>query len=160
MCIRDRTGLDVLEKIRSEDLISPAFIIMSGYDDFEFARRAVSLAAVEYLLKPFRPDDVIMAIQKSIKHLELIRSSYPDAPSPDSKKKSLAGNAIDFSLLHYPSREEHRMLELSLIHICIAITSANFLFINGSSLDLCLFLSDVYKRQFQYHPPCCGVLDD
>ncbi len=105
------TGLDVLEKIRSEDLISPAFIIMSGYDDFEFARRAVSLAAVEYLLKPFRPDDVIMAIQKSIKHLELIRSSYPDAPSPDSKKKSLAGNAIDFSLLHYPSREEHRLLE-------------------------------------------------
>ena len=57
------TGLDVLEKIRSEDLISPAFIIMSGYDDFEFARRAVSLAAVEYLLKPFRPDDVIMAIK-------------------------------------------------------------------------------------------------
>lgn len=105
------TGLDVLEKIRSEDLISPAFIIMSGYDDFEFARRAVSLAAVEYLLKPFRPDDVIMAIQKSIKHLELIRSSYPDAPSPDSKKKSLAGNTIDFSLLHYPSREEHRLLE-------------------------------------------------
>ena len=105
------TGLDVLEKIRSEDLISPAFIIMSGYDDFEFARRAVSLAAVEYLLKPFRPDDVIMAIQKSIRHLELIRSSYPDTPSPDSKKKSLAGNAIDFSLLHYPSREEHRLLE-------------------------------------------------
>ena len=78
------TGLDVLEKIRSENLISPAFIIMSGYDDFEFARRAISLAAVEYLLKPFRPDDVIMAIQKSIEHLEL---------------------------LHYPSREEHRLLE-------------------------------------------------
>lgn len=105
------TGLDVLEKIRSENLISPAFIIMSGYDDFEFARRAISLAAVEYLLKPFRPDDVIMAIQKSIKHLELIRSSYPEAPAPGGRKNSLSGNAIDFSLLHYPSREEHRLLE-------------------------------------------------
>ena len=104
-------GLDVLEKIRLEDRVSPAFIIMSGYDDFEFARRAVSLSAVEYLLKPFRPDDVVMAIQKSIKHLEVIRNNYPVSSSADSKKKSLTGSAIDFSLLHYPSQEEQRLLE-------------------------------------------------
>lgn len=105
------TGLEVLERIRAEDNISPAFIIMSGYDDFEFARKALSLAAVDYLLKPFRPDDVIKAIQKSIKHLELIRNSIKDyAPVIDSNKP-LGSGAIDFSLLHYPSKEERCLLD-------------------------------------------------
>lgn len=104
------TGLDVLEKIRAEDMISPAFIIMSGYDDFEFARRAISLSAVEYLLKPFRPDDVIMAIQKSIKHLELVRNSAQSAVPAIGAGKPQIRNTIDFSLLQYPSQEEHRLL--------------------------------------------------
>jgi len=105
------TGLEVLEKIRLEGTISPAFIIMSGYDDFEFARKALSLAAVEYLLKPFRPDDVIMAIQKSIKHLELIRGSAQGASPTGMGKPPLGSGAIDFSLLHYPSQEERRLLD-------------------------------------------------
>ena len=103
------TGLEVLEKIRQEGTVSPAFIIMSGYDDFEFARKALSLAAVEYLLKPFRPEDVIMAIQKSIRHLELIRGSIQNDAA--SAKRPLGGGAIDFSLLHYPSKEERRLLD-------------------------------------------------
>lgn len=105
------TGLDVLERIRAEDTISPAFIIMSGYDDFEFARRAISLSAVEYLLKPFRPDDVIMAIQKSIKHLELVRNGAQSAVPAIGGSKPLISNTIDFSLLQYPSQEEHRLLD-------------------------------------------------
>lgn len=105
------TGLEVLEKIRLEGTISPAFIIMSGYDDFEYARKALSLNAVEYLLKPFRPDDVIMAIQKSIKHLELIRGSIQASSSAVNTMKPLGGGAIDFSLLHYPSKEERRLLD-------------------------------------------------
>lgn len=105
------TGLDVLERIRSENLHSPAFIIMSGYDDFEYARKAISLAAVEYLLKPFRPDDIIIAIQKSIKHLELVRNSYQSIAPSISPGVSAISGTIDFSLLHYPSQEESRLLD-------------------------------------------------
>lgn len=103
------TGLEVLEKIRLEGAVSPAFIIMSGYDDFEFARKALSLSAVDYLLKPFRPDDVVLAIQRSICHLELIRSDARDT-SISVTKAPLGGGAINLTLLHYPSEEERRLL--------------------------------------------------
>ena len=105
------TGLEVLEKIRLEGAVSPAFIIISGYDDFQFARKALSLAAVEYLLKPFRPEDVILAIQKSIRHLELIRGSTQSYASASDASAPLGGSAIDFTLLHYPSKEERRLLD-------------------------------------------------
>ena len=104
------TGLEVLEKIRLEGAVSPAFIIMSGFDDFEFARKALSLSAVDYLLKPFRPDDVVLAIQRSIRHLELIRSDARDAASVNVTRAPLGGGALNFTLLHYPSEEERRLL--------------------------------------------------
>lgn len=105
------TGLEVIEKIRQDCVVSPAFIIISGYDDFDFARKALGLAAVDYLLKPFRPDDVILAIQRSIRHLELIRNSASSHESDVSTKAAFSGNRLDFSLLHYPSREEHDLLD-------------------------------------------------
>ena len=43
-------GLDVLEQTRSQWDYSA--VILTGYADFEFARRAVSLEAVRFLLKP------------------------------------------------------------------------------------------------------------
>lgn len=105
------TGLEVLEKIRQEDVVSPAFIIISGYDDFDFARKALSLSAVDYLLKPFRPDDVILAIQRSIRHLELIRNYNLTRETGANAKALFGSNPLDFSLLHYPSREEHHLLD-------------------------------------------------
>lgn len=104
------TGLEVLEKVRLEGAVSPAFIIMSGYDDFEFARKALSLSAADYLLKPFRPDDVVLAIQRSIRHLELIRGDARSYTPLSAAKAPLNGGSIDFTLLHYPSDEERRLL--------------------------------------------------
>ena len=43
------SGLDMLEQTRS---IPYAAIVISGYDEFEYAQRAISLDVTEYLLKP------------------------------------------------------------------------------------------------------------
>ena len=56
-------GLQLIEALRAEnpDL---CFVILSGYDEFEFARRALSLGVEEYLLKPVDADELLALLQR------------------------------------------------------------------------------------------------
>jgi len=57
------SGLDLIERLRAS--ASPArCVILSGYDEFAYARRAISLGAVEYLLKPVDPDDLLALLDR------------------------------------------------------------------------------------------------
>ncbi len=50
-------GLDLAHLVKEK---SPSchIIFLTGYDDFEFARKAIKLGADDYLLKPFSKDDI------------------------------------------------------------------------------------------------------
>jgi len=58
-------GLDGLEMIRSarEKGISPAVVIISGHDEFSYAQKALTLGAVEYLVKPVEEEEAYRAIR-------------------------------------------------------------------------------------------------
>ena len=53
-----------LSEIIKEELPDTKIIIISGYDDFEYARRAISLGVEQYLLKPVRKVDFIEVLEK------------------------------------------------------------------------------------------------
>ena len=46
------TGLELLEQIRREEISDAYFVILSGYAEFDYARRAMQNKCTEYLLKP------------------------------------------------------------------------------------------------------------
>lgn len=49
------SGLEMIEQLKEE---SPAkFIILSGYDDFSYAKKAINLGAYGYLLKPIDDEE-------------------------------------------------------------------------------------------------------
>ncbi|WP_168119568.1 response regulator [Paenibacillus sp. HB172176] len=48
----DSTGLDLMESIQI-DHYEPKVIIVSGFDNFDYAKRGLKLGAVDYFLKPF-----------------------------------------------------------------------------------------------------------
>ena len=50
-------GLDLAQLVR-ETAPSCHIIFLTGYDDFEFARKAIRLGADDYLLKPFSKADI------------------------------------------------------------------------------------------------------
>ena len=50
-------GLDLAQLVR-EEAPSCHIIFLTGYDDFEFARKAIRLGADDYLLKPFSKADI------------------------------------------------------------------------------------------------------
>lgn len=60
------SGLEAAERIK---LCSPLsrVVILTAYDDFEYARRAFRSGAMDYLLKPVRPDEVQGHIMKVYK---------------------------------------------------------------------------------------------
>lgn len=54
-------GIELLENIFSKGLNSKC-IILSGYDDFAYAKKAISLSACNYLLKPCRPSEILDSV--------------------------------------------------------------------------------------------------
>ena len=67
-------GIQVIERCHAQMKDPPAFIIISGYDDFSCAQQAIRLKVEEYLLKPFRPEDLMGAIQRALLQIELKRN--------------------------------------------------------------------------------------
>lgn len=56
-------GLTMLEKLRGEG-IPVAAILLTGYSDFEYARKALQLGVTEYILKPLDSGDFLDTLAK------------------------------------------------------------------------------------------------
>lgn len=56
VCMPDKTGLEMIADMKR---ISPAtgYIIMSGYQEFDFVKQALSLGVADYLVKPIRKSE-------------------------------------------------------------------------------------------------------
>lgn len=68
------TGLELVEALRGEygEGDRPYFAIMSGYNDFEYARKAICNACLDYILKPVSRKELLSL-------LERVRNLYREA---------------------------------------------------------------------------------
>ena len=53
------TGLELLEKIRTENISDAYFAILSGYNDFSYAQKAIRYSCMEYMLKPVAREQLL-----------------------------------------------------------------------------------------------------
>ncbi|MGD1823033.1 MAG: response regulator transcription factor [Pleomorphochaeta sp.] len=67
-------GLELI-KIANEKNLKTKFILISGYDEFEYARSALKLGVVDYLLKPIEKLELKKALQKTIGLIESEKNS-------------------------------------------------------------------------------------
>ena len=59
------TGLEAAHQIRSSGL--PCMILfLSAYDKFSYAREAIALRAVDYLLKPYEAQELILSVEEAL----------------------------------------------------------------------------------------------
>ena len=58
------TGLELLEKIRTDNISDAYFAILSGYNDFSFAQKAIRYSCMEYMLKPVAKEQLLELISK------------------------------------------------------------------------------------------------
>ncbi len=62
-------GIDVAEMIRRENE-SCCIIFLTAYDKFEYARRAITLRAMEYLLKPYSERELLSVVEEALRRAE------------------------------------------------------------------------------------------
>ena len=95
----DGSGFDLIEGLRKEGPINFQVIFTTAYD--EFAIKAFKYSAIDYLLKPVDPDDLIQAVKKIRKttsteqfneNLSILLESMK---SMQSINKRIALNSID-----------------------------------------------------------------
>ncbi len=73
--------------------VCPKTIILSGYDEFKYAQKAIRYGAVDYILKPCRPDDIIKKI-KEVLNLE-------EDHGPQEETNSIVEAAKKYITEHY-----------------------------------------------------------
>ena len=69
-------GLEVAERCIREMDTPPAVVLISGFDDLSFAHQAIRLHVDEYLLKPFRPTDLLETLAKISSRLSLYAGDH------------------------------------------------------------------------------------
>lgn len=67
-------GMEILKVIKSKGITSEV-IIITGYATVQTAVEAMKLGAADYISKPFNPEELIIVINKVIKHADLIKEN-------------------------------------------------------------------------------------
>ena len=70
-------GLDGLQLAEKLLLVNPHLqvVIVSGYNEFEYARRAISIKAVSYLLKPIEAQELQKTLARAVQALDKVREN-------------------------------------------------------------------------------------
>ena len=93
------SGLDMLETIRA-DIPDCKVIIITGYDQFQYASRAIKLAVFDFLLKPIRNEEVIAAVRRAAAEIERRQEAQRSVEEADAVHR----RAQLVSLLTNPSQ--------------------------------------------------------
>lgn len=85
------SGLEVAHRIRSSG--RPCVILfLSAYDNFAYAREAVSIHAMDYLLKPYSELELISSVEEALRYYDWLAERLPRTESrPASAEAPVVG---------------------------------------------------------------------
>jgi len=63
-------GLELIERVKAR-MSDVSVVVISGYDDFRYAQRALKLGVQDYLLKPVDPEELTGVLRKICAEREL-----------------------------------------------------------------------------------------
>lgn len=63
-------------------------IILSGHDEFDYAKKAISIGIEDYLLKPFTSEEVIASLKKTAEQIDRERTQLSDINKMKNELKS------------------------------------------------------------------------
>lgn len=104
------TGLEVARKIRETDK-NCAILFLTGFDKFDYAKQAISVHAQDYLLKPYKEQELVFAVEDAIRQVtsQVPHRVEPAAAEPvrreeekDVRTAIIRAEMTSFIEAHYP----------------------------------------------------------
>ncbi|MBP3879144.1 MAG: response regulator [Lachnospiraceae bacterium] len=86
------SGLEVAEKVREEDR-DCVIIFLTAFDEFSYARKAITVRALDYLLKPCEEAELFTVVEEALRIAELRKASREknvDIPKGTDEKEGTA----------------------------------------------------------------------
>lgn len=93
-------GLEFIEAIQQEDY-RPLLIILTGYDDFDYVHKALTLGAFDYILKPVEQELLCRVLQKAQAKLDSQQASLSEIEELRLKVKADASLSLQRTFLKY-----------------------------------------------------------
>lgn len=93
-------GLELIEEANKKNLNIQS-IILSGYDDFHYAQKAIKLKTTNYLLKPCKPEEILQSVLRAKNNI-----------IEEERKKNLLKNYQELIRKNIPILKEKLLTEL------------------------------------------------
>ena len=143
------SGLDLIDMIKAS-WSHVKCILLSGYNDFDYAQRALKQQASDYLLKPVEDEELILSVQKAIADIErhwLEVSSLQNAISYVKANLPILRSHLLTTLLHKQISQEQLQKKLAMLELKLQYDSTCHMmllrmedyFYDQSEEDLSLF---------------------
>lgn len=157
-------GITMIEQVRGSG-IQTEFIVISGYDDFEYAQRAMSSGVKYFLLKPTQPCEITDALKDIIEQIKrkekaaCVKDKYKE--STQKLKKLMKEQFLRDCILGRAYSDEEQKYYLETLEINEKIFSAAALQVNIKINPENIFL--VRSIAEEYFGDClfvCTIVDD
>lgn len=93
-------GIEMMNRLRERGCQANV-IVLTAYSDFDYARSALQFGASDYLLKPFRDEELARAIGKIQAKEQAGRKPAELEPLPSGGKNRYVMDALDYIAGHY-----------------------------------------------------------
>lgn len=114
ICMPYMDGMQLSQKL-SEEYPSVKIIILSGYDDFEYAKQAIRYGVKEYLLKPITAEemgDVLITLKEELDKERKVEQKIKELKSAYRKGQKLIYSDILLQLIRGSKADEEICREL------------------------------------------------
>lgn len=120
-------GLEFINEAKQQNLCND-FIILSGYAEFKYAKKAISYQVSEYILKPVEPDELNRAVQtvydrkksydSTKMNTDMLMKKIKEQVSDKKELEMLVEKILKLPEKNHPQSQKARLLlQLVLFHI-------------------------------------------
>lgn len=113
ICMPVVSGLEAAEEIRKKNRYSQ-IIFLTAYNEFDFARKAISVRALEYLLKPCDDRELFSSVEEAI-HLTQEHEEMPPAAERETVPETQDPRTRQERILEYLEQNYGRNISLQTV---------------------------------------------
>lgn len=137
------SGIEMIAQ--AKEFYEPVVIFLTAFNEFDYAKTAINLGAVDYILKPFKDEEFKTAIRKAqekVKDMQILKENHPDETSKHREREryfSLSVNSKHHNILKaikYIKGNYHRDISIG--------STAEMLSVSES------YLSHLFKEETSY----------